>query len=130
MIQFIGNKFFYGILTLLGVVTVVFLLFNVLPGDPARMMLGQNETAEQVAIVKKKYGFDQPLSKQYAYYLNDLSPISFHSLSKEDHSYFSDKKYLGFKLFSIGEINMVLKAPYLRESFQKNGKIRRVKLDG
>ena len=41
MIQFIGNKFFYGILTLLGVVTVVFLLFNVWPADPARMMLGQ-----------------------------------------------------------------------------------------
>ncbi|MDA9025587.1 ABC transporter permease [Flavobacteriaceae bacterium] len=122
MISYLLQKIGYAFFTLFGVVTVVFLLFNILPGDPARMMLGQNETAEQVAIVKKKYGFDQPLSKQYAYYLNDLSPISFHSLSKEDHSYFSDKKYLGFKLFSIGEINMVLKAPYLRESFQKNGK--------
>ncbi|MDB4025713.1 ABC transporter permease, partial [Flavobacteriaceae bacterium] len=39
MVQFILNKFFYGILTLFGVVTVIFLLFNVLPGDPARMML-------------------------------------------------------------------------------------------
>ena len=122
MISYLLQKIGYAFFTLFGVVTVVFLLFNILPGDPARMMLRQNETAEQVAIVKKKYGFDQPLSKQYAYYLNDLSPISFHSLSKEDHSYFSDKKYLGFKLFSIGEINMVLKAPYLRESFQKNGK--------
>ena len=39
MIQFILNKISYGILTLFGVVTVIFLLFNVLPGDPARMML-------------------------------------------------------------------------------------------
>ena len=122
MISYLLHKIGYAFFTLFGVVTVVFLLFNILPGDPARMMLGQNETAEQVAIVKKKYGFDQPLSKQYVYYLNDLSPISFHSLRKEDHSYFSDKKYLGLKLFSIGEINVVLKAPYLRESFQKNGK--------
>jgi|TARA_B100000768_G_scaffold57329_1_gene55647 peptide/nickel transport system permease protein len=122
MISYLLHKIGYAFFTLFGVVTVVFLLFNILPGDPARMMLGQNETAEQVAIVKKKYGFDQPLSKQYVYYLNDLSPISFHSLSKADHSYFSDKKYLGLKLFSIGEINVVLKAPYLRESFQKNGK--------
>jgi peptide/nickel transport system permease protein len=42
------------LLTLFGVVTVVFFLFNVLPGDPARMMLGQNEDQDQLAIVKKK----------------------------------------------------------------------------
>ena len=75
MISYILQKIGYAILTLFGVVTVIFLLFNILPGDPARMMLGQNETAEQVAIVKKKYGFDQPLVKQYAYYINDLSPL-------------------------------------------------------
>ena len=58
MISYIIKKIGYAILTLFGVVTVIFLLFNILPGDPARMMLGQNETAEQVAIVKKKYGFN------------------------------------------------------------------------
>ena len=56
-----------------GVVTVIFFLFNVLPGDPAQMMLGQNENSEQINIVKKKYGFDKSLSKQYLLYLNDLS---------------------------------------------------------
>ena len=122
MIGYILQKLGYALLTLFGVVTVIFLLFNILPGDPARMMLGQNETAEQVAIVKKKYGFDQPLSKQYVYYINDLSPISFHSLNEEDYTYFTDKKYNGFSLFTIGETNVVIKAPYLRESFQKNGK--------
>ena len=79
MIQFIGNKFFYGILTLLGVVTVVFLLFNVLPGDPARMMLDQREDSEQLERIQKKYGFDKPLTTQYFYYLNDVSPLSIHS---------------------------------------------------
>ena len=94
MIGYLLQKIAYAFLTLFGVVTVIFLLFNILPGDPARMMLGQNETAEQVAIVKKKYGFDQPLSKQYAYYINDLSPISLHSANKKDYTYFSDKKYI------------------------------------
>ena len=122
MIGYLLQKIAYAFLTLFGVVTVIFLLFNILPGDPARMMLGQNETAEQVAIVKKKYGFDQPLSKQYAYYINDLSPISLHSANKKDYTYFSDKKYTGLKLFNVGESNVVLKTPYLRESFQKNGK--------
>ena len=62
-----------------GVVTIIFFLFNILPGDPAQMMLGQNQNSEQLDIVKKKYGFDKPLSDQYFLYLNDLSPISFHS---------------------------------------------------
>ena len=117
MVQKIG----YALLTLLGVVTVIFMLFTILPGDPARMMLGQNETAEQVAIVKKKYGFDKPMSVQYLRYLNDLSPISFHSKNSEDYTYLSGK-YNATKLFSVGNTTIALKFPYLRESFQKNGK--------
>lgn len=122
MIQFIGNKFFYGILTLLGVVTVVFLLFNVLPGDPARMMLDQREDSEQLERIQKKYGFDKSLTTQYFYYLNDVSPLSIHSSSEDDFTFLKKGKYSYKKLFSIGEISLVLKYPYLRESFQKNGK--------
>ena len=54
------------------------------------MMLGQNETAEQVAIVKKKYGFDKSLGEQYLLYLNDLSPLSFHSKTEGDYSFLSE----------------------------------------
>ena len=122
MVQFIGNKFFYGILTLFGVVTVIFLLFNVLPGDPARMMLDQREDSEQLQNIRKKYGFDQSLSTQYFYYLNDVSPLSLHSNKSEDYTFLRDGKYSYQLLFSIGESSVVLKYPYLRESFQKNGK--------
>lgn len=87
MIQFILNKFFYGILTLFGVVTVIFLLFNVLPGDPARMMLDQREDSEQLQNIRKKYGFDQSLTTQYFYYLNDVSPLSLHSNKSEDYTF-------------------------------------------
>lgn len=106
---------------MLGVITVIFLLFNKL-GDPAKMMLGQNQTAGQVKAVKKKYGFDKPLSTQYFYYLNDLSPISFHSKNKEDYTYLSPKKYSAKKIFSFENTDIVIKAPYLRESFTKQGK--------
>lgn len=116
-----SRKIGYALLTLFGVVTVIFFLFTILPGDPARMMLGQNETAEQVALVKKKYGFDKPVSVQYLRYLNDLSPVSFHSKNPEDYTYLS-KKYAAVKLFSVGNTAVALKLPYLRESFQKNGK--------
>lgn len=122
MIQYILNKIFYAILTLIGVVTVIFFLFTVLPGDPAKMMLGQNQTAEQVKVVKKKYGFDKPIGTQYLYYLNDLLPISFHSTDSGDYTYLSANKYSATKLFTIGSTTIVLKLPYLRESFSKQGK--------
>jgi len=105
-----------------GVITVIFFLFNVLPGDPAKMMLGQNQNEEQVQAVKQKYGFDKPLGTQFLYYLNDLSPISFHSNTPKDYTYLATKKYSAVKLFQAGNITTVLKAPYLRESFTKQGK--------
>lgn len=93
-----------------------------LPGDPAQMMLGQNEDSKQLLAVKKKYGFDKPISTQYLYYLNDLSIISFHSKNPEDYTFLSPNKYNTTVLFSIGNTTTVLKFPYLRESFAKQGK--------
>ncbi|MCB0447420.1 MAG: ABC transporter permease, partial [Gelidibacter sp.] len=122
MIKYLLNKTFYALLTLFGVVTVIFFLFNVLPGDPAQMMLGQNEDSNQLAIVKQKYGFDKPISTQYFYYLNDLSPVSFHSTNAKDYTFLRANKYSAAKLFTVGSTTTVLKFPYLRESFTKQGK--------
>ncbi|TYP73539.1 ABC transporter permease [Aquimarina intermedia] len=116
------SKFGYALLTLFGVVTVIFFLFTILPGDPAQMMLGQNETEEQLQNVRKKYGFDQPLGVQYLYYLNDLSPLSFHNKEEDAFTFYNTSKYSGTVLVDLDEIQIVLKLPYLRESFQKNGK--------
>lgn len=116
------SKLFYCILTLFGVVSIVFLLFNVLPGDPAQMMVDQQEDSEQLAQVRKKYGFDLPISKQYLLYLNDLSPLSIHSKYAEHLSYFSNKKYSGFSLVQTSNYVFAFKLPYLRTSFQKRGK--------
>ena len=122
MISYLLNKTVYALLTLFGVVTVIFFLFNVLPGDPAQMMLGQNEDTEQLILVKQKYGFDKPISTQYLYYINDLSPISFHSKNTEDYTFLRAGKYASTTLFSIANTTTVLKFPYLRESFTKQGK--------
>ena len=86
------------------------------------MMLGQNEDSAQLAIVKQKYGFDKPVTTQYFYYLNDLSPISFHSKKETDYTFLRTGKYSATKLFSIGNTTVVLKFPYMRESFTKQGK--------
>ncbi|MGB2128317.1 MAG: ABC transporter permease [Flavicella sp.] len=123
MIQEFLSKLSYGLCTLFGVITVVFLLFNVLPGDPARMLLDERQDESQLQAIRKKYGFDKPLTTQYLMYLNDISPISFHSVNEQNYSSLESGNYsVFFQLLITPEITFVIKAPYLRRSFQKNGK--------
>lgn len=107
-------------ITLWGVATVVFFLFSVLPGDPARMMLGQNENQEELQLIQQKYGFDQPIFYQYLNYLNDLNPISAHPL-QHDFNGLSTQQYTYISLLNVGERSVVLKWPYLRESYHRSG---------
>lgn len=122
MISYILHKVFYAALTLFGVVTVIFLLLNKLPGDAAQMILGQAENKEQIENVRKKYGLDKSLPKQYRYFLNDISLLSLHSKDQDDFTYLSKGKYSAIELFDVGSSTLVLKWPYLRESYQKTDK--------
>jgi len=120
VIKFIFKRLFYGFLVLLGVITVVFLLFNVLPGDPARMMLGQRADQASIDAINKDLGRDKPLMTQFVMYLNDISPISVHDeKNKEHYLYLSPEKYPSYtKLFPVSSTKiMVLKYPYLRRSY-------------
>ena len=116
------SKLFYSFLTLFGVVTIIFFLFNVLPVDPAQMMVDQQEDSQQLEQIKKKYGFDLPILSQYLLYLNDLSPLSYHSVNNEDLSFFSKNKYFGFSLVKTSNFVVAIKSPHLRTSYQKRGK--------
>lgn len=122
MLLYLFQKLGYGLVVMLGVITMVFLLFNVLPGDPSRMMLDQREDSQQLARIKAKYGFDAPLSLQYAWYINDLSPVSLHRQGAD--SFTRPEKYpdVWSRLWTGEEWQVLLKAPYLRESFRSRGK--------
>ena len=50
------------------VVTLVFLLIHIVPGDPVRNALGDNATEEQVRELRQRLGMDRPLTEQYAQY--------------------------------------------------------------
>jgi peptide/nickel transport system permease protein len=110
----------YGILVLFGVVTLIFFLFNVLPGDPARMMLGQRADIASVEAINRDLGRDKPLVIQYLDFLNDVSPVSFHNTTdKKSAFYFDTVKYASsIHLLTIGTSAVVLKKPYLRRSYQ------------
>jgi len=120
MLQLALGKLAYGMVVLFGIVTVVFLLFNALPGDPAQLMLGQRASQEEVAMIRKDLGLDQPLSVQYLVYLNDLSPIGFFNKNKVSSPFFLDTaKYdVALQLLQFSEYAIALKMPYLRRSYQ------------
>lgn len=120
MPAYIVRKLLYGILVLWGVATLVFFLFTIVPGDPVRMMLGQRADEKDVQAIREELGLNQSIGKQYLDYLNDLSFISFYknysSNCNDAQQYASNVS--GLKIMTIGETSVVLKAPYLRYSYQ------------
>ncbi len=83
-------------------------------------MLDQREDPELLAAIRAKYGLDQSIPTQYGYFINDLSPLSWHSLKPSNYTFV--EKYSAVELFPLGSGVVGLKFPYLRESFQKEGK--------
>ena len=115
------NNIIYSFLVLLGVVMLVFVMFQGF-GDPARMIMGQTGDKKTMENIRKDLYLDQPKWKQFFLYLNDVSPISIHSkeeiLKKELHGFF------------IGNDTKVgLKVPYLRKSYQTKKNVTTVLLD-
>lgn len=116
MFKYLARKFFYGILVLLGVVVLVFVLFQGF-GDPARLVLGQGADAATQQNIRKELYLDQPKWKQFLLYLNDISPIAIHSAEE-----IKSKQLRGF--FIGGDNNKLgIKMPYLRRSYQSKREV-------
>jgi len=124
LLDYILKKILSGVLVLAGVITVIFFLFNIIPADPAKMMMGQQANEQALASIRKELGTDKPLATQFFIYLNDLSPISFHSKHKDNSTFFTAEKYgSSITLISIKNIEIHFKFPYLRKSYQTNKKV-------
>jgi len=57
---------------LIGISLVTFVLTHMIPGDPARILLGIRATAEAIAAIHEKFGLDKPVFVQYFYFLGNL----------------------------------------------------------
>ena len=121
---YIIRKLLYGLAVLWGVATLVFFLFNILPGDPAQMMLGQRADQESVNAIREELGLNQSLGKQYVDYLNDLVPFSFYDVSNGEEKLTKVAPYA--RIGTIGTTAVVLKAPYLRMSYQSKRKVSNI----
>jgi peptide/nickel transport system permease protein len=113
MLNFVLKRLLNGIFVLLGVAVVIFLIFKVMPGDPVKMMMGQRSDKSTEMALKKEFYLDKPLSVQFAYFINDISPISVHGDSTE-----TAEKYNYLPVIKASGHVLALKAPYLGRSFQ------------
>jgi ABC-type dipeptide/oligopeptide/nickel transport system permease component len=68
IILVVGRRLVLVLPVVWAVVTLVFLLIHIVPGDPARNALGENATEEQVIKLKQRLGLDLPLAQQYINY--------------------------------------------------------------
>ncbi|MEO6071596.1 MAG: ABC transporter permease [Chitinophagaceae bacterium] len=121
MASYIFKKIFYGLLVLIGVVILVFVLFQGF-GDPSRLVMGQTGDAATQANIRKELYLDQPKWKQFLFYVNDVSPISFYTKEEIDK-----KEIKGF--FIGGDTKLTLKVPYLRTSYQTKKPVGRILME-
>jgi len=122
--QYFIKRLLYAVLILWGVATLVFIIFNVLPGDPARMLMGQRSDVASIEAIRKDLGLDKSKALQYVKYLNDLSPISYHTHNPDSYFYLEADKYAPYSYLVQGEQGaLVLKAPYLRRSYQSRKQV-------
>ena len=73
MTQYIIRRFLQMIPITLGILTLVFSLIHLIPGDPAMQIAGEGARPQDVAAVRKSLGLDQPLWSQYVHYLGRVA---------------------------------------------------------
>lgn len=77
MHRYIIRRLLLIIPTLLLVIAVVFFILNITPGDPARIILGQNATQEAVDSLNETLGLNRPLWQRYLSYLGGIVRLDF-----------------------------------------------------
>ena len=91
-------------------------------GDPSRLVMGQTGDAATQANIRRELYLDQPKWKQFLFYVNDVSPLSFYK--KEE---IRKKEIKG--LMIGGDTKFVVKLPYLRTSYQTKKPVGRILME-
>ncbi|MFU0503312.1 ABC transporter permease [Pseudaminobacter sp. NGMCC 1.201702] len=77
MIAYLLKRLLAGLATLVAASIVVFGVLEVVPGDPARLMLGMNASAETVQVLREQMGLDQPLVVRYLDWAGGMLALDF-----------------------------------------------------
>jgi peptide/nickel transport system permease protein/oligopeptide transport system permease protein len=73
MIHYIIKRLLLAVPTILGVIFIVMLTIEMVPGDPVMLMLGEQATKEAVENVRTALGLDKPMVTRYFLYLRNLA---------------------------------------------------------
>jgi ABC-type dipeptide/oligopeptide/nickel transport system permease component len=68
MVRYLAQRFLYTLPVIWLVVSLVFVLIHLVPGDPILQMLGEGAPAADVVALRHQYGLDAPLGEQYLHY--------------------------------------------------------------
>jgi peptide/nickel transport system permease protein len=77
MTRFILRRLLLALPALFGLLVLTFIMLRVLPNDPSAALAGENASPEQIAAVRKAYGFDEPLWKQFVIYVGQVGRADF-----------------------------------------------------
>ncbi|HEX9910410.1 MAG TPA: ABC transporter permease [Desulfatiglandales bacterium] len=69
---YISRRLFHLLLIMVGVSVLVFLMLRMIPGDPARLLLGEYASPDELARLRTQLGLDQSYLTQYAIYIKNL----------------------------------------------------------
>jgi peptide/nickel transport system permease protein len=69
---YISRRLFHLLLIMVGVSVLVFLMLRMIPGDPARLLLGEYANPDELTRLRAQLGLDQSYLTQYAIYLKNL----------------------------------------------------------
>jgi peptide/nickel transport system permease protein len=72
MLEFLSRRLFAALFTLVAASLVVFAVLEVLPGDPALVMLGMEAQPDTLAALRKELGLDQPVWVRYFAWIGDM----------------------------------------------------------
>lgn len=70
-LRFMRRRLFHGIIVLFVVSLFTTLLVELVPGDPASVLLGENATPESLALARQRLGIDKPLVERYVNWVGD-----------------------------------------------------------
>lgn len=71
-LSYVARRLLHMVPVAIGVTILVFFMVHMIPGDPARTMLGSRATAQQVAALHHEWGLDRPLVTQYGLFMARL----------------------------------------------------------
>lgn len=75
--SYVWRRIGYGLITLFIIMTLNFVIFRVMPGDPVSLVLSPDFTPEMRALLRETYGLDEPLWTQYGLYIKNMLRFDF-----------------------------------------------------